>query len=213
MKPSAFSRLRDKLLYDVLGHVPRQRPFVFNIGLSKTGTTSLNDALDILGYNAFHLPPITHVDADGRISSRWPWWVYKYDALTDLTVSVLHAELRETFPKARFIYTRRPLDKWLDSCRRHFTPALAQRRIDQGQTQINDLCKAYYGSAVYDEASYRAAYERHDSEVMALHGGTSNFLPWELTEGAGWEPLCRFLDKPVPAAPFPFSNKGRQPAA
>ena len=50
MKPSLFSRLRDKLVYDVLGQVPRQRPFVFGIGLSKTGTTSLNDALRILGY-------------------------------------------------------------------------------------------------------------------------------------------------------------------
>ncbi|WP_299681780.1 sulfotransferase family protein [uncultured Roseobacter sp.] len=210
MTPSALSRLRDKILYDVLGHVPRNRPFLFGIGLSKTGTTSLNDALEILGYSAFHLPPIAHADAQGQIRSRWPWWVYKYDALTDLTVSVLHAELRETFPNARFIHTRRPLEKWLDSCRRHFTAELGQTRIAQGQAYLNDLCDAFYGSHIYDEAGYRAAYERHEREVMALHGGQPGFMDWDLTQGDGWAPLCAFLGKPVPEAPFPVSNKGRK---
>lgn len=210
MKPSAFSRFRDKILYEVLGHVPRNRAFVFGIGLSKTGTTSLNDALEILGYDAFHLPPVTHVDAEGQIHSRWPWWVYKYNALTDLTISVLHAELRETFPNARFIYTRRPIDPWLDSCRRHFTVELGEKRIEQDQVYLNTLCDAFYGSHVYDEPSYRAAYLKHDEEVMALHGGRSDFMLYDLTQNEGWEPLCDFLGKPVPDAPFPMSNKGRK---
>lgn len=207
---SPFARLRDKLIYDTLGHVPRKRAFVFGIGLSKTGTTSLNDALEILGYNAFHLPPIAHLDTKGHFHSRWPWWMYKYDALTDLTVSVLHAELRDTFPNARFIYTRRPLEAWLDSCRRHFTPKLSQIRIAQNQIHLNDMCDAVYGNHIYDEPGYRAAYLKHDAEVMALHGGRSNFMLYDLTQGEGWGPLCSFLDKPVPDAPFPVSNKGRK---
>ena len=210
MTLSPFSRLRDKLVYDILGHVPRKRPFVFGIGLSKTGTTSLNDALEILGYSAFHLPPIAHLDAQGKFHSRWPWWVYKYNALTDLTVSVLHAELRETFPNAQFIYTRRPLDPWLDSCRRHFTADLSQKRIVQDQVHLNDLCDAVYGYHIYDEPGYRNAYLKHDAEVMALHGGQPNFMVYDLTQGDGWAPLCDFLGKPVPDIDFPASNKGRK---
>ncbi len=146
----------------------------------------------------------------GGFESRWPWWVYKCDALTDLTVSVLHAELHETFPNARFIYTRRPIEPWLDSCRRHFTPELGQTRIVQDQIFLNDLCDAVYGHHIYEEPGYRAAYLKHDAEVMALHGGQENFMVYDLTQGQGWAPLCEFLGKPVPDVPFPVSNKGRK---
>ena len=77
MTNSTLSRIAARLVYGSLGHVPRNRPFVFGIGLSKTGTTSLNDALEILGYAAFHLPPITSVTRAGGIEMKWPWWVYK----------------------------------------------------------------------------------------------------------------------------------------
>lgn len=207
MRLSSVGRIKDKLVYDILGHIPRDRPFVFGIGLSKTGTTSLNDALEMLGYSAFHLPPIAKAGPDGTIRRDWPWWMYKFDAMTDLTVAVLHRELAELFPRARFIYTRREMESWLRSCQRHFTQELADRRIEQRQSYINELCEAFYGSCIYEEAGFRAAYLKHEAEVMALHGGKDNFLPYQLTSGAGWEPLCAFLDKPVPSVPMPVSNK------
>jgi hypothetical protein len=33
-----------------------------------------------------------------------------------------------------------------------------------------------------------------------------NLLEWEPKDG--WEPLCKFLNKPVPEIPFPYANKG-----
>lgn len=33
-----------------------------------------------------------------------------------------------------------------------------------------------------------------------------NLLEWNLREG--WEPLCKFLGKPVPDVPVPYVNKG-----
>lgn len=157
MPSSVLRRLKDRLIHGSFGHVPRSRPFVFGIGLSKTGTTSLNDALDILGYRAFHLPPIARAGADGTIRSDWPWWVWKYDAMTDLTVAVLHRELRAEFPNARFIYTRRDMTPWLASCAKHFTRELRERRIAQGQTYLAPLVKAFYGSDLFDEEGFRAA--------------------------------------------------------
>jgi hypothetical protein len=199
-------RLVDRLLYGVLGHVPRTRPFVFGIGLSKTGTTSLNDALKILGYHAFHLPPITRVQ-DGTIRMDIPWWVYRYDALTDLSVAAVHRELAAAFPNARFIYTRRELPKWLGSCEKHFTQALTERRIAQGQRHLIDLSTTFYGSRLFDAAKFSEAYARHEADVLALHGGKANFLAYDLTAGEGWKPLCDFLDKPRPDRPFPMSNR------
>lgn len=206
MADSALARMRDKLVYGVLKQVPKDRPFIFGIGLSKTGTTSLNDALELLGHRAFHLPPIAKADAAGNIRSDWPWWVWKYDAMTDLTVAVLHAELKRDFPNARFIYTRRDMDRWLRSCAKHFTQELRDRRIAQGQTYLAPLVKAFYGSELFEEEGFRAAYLRHEAEVMALHDGADNFMSYDLTAGEGWAPLCTFLGVPVPEVPFPKSN-------
>lgn len=203
-------KIAQKALYQYLGFVPRNRPFVFGIGLSKTGTTSLNDALNILGYRAEHLPPCAKIAADGTPVMDWVWWMSKFDAMTDLTVAAIFEELRDTFPNARFIYTPRDIDKWLDSCRRHFTLDLAEKRVQQRNFLQLELPLAFYGSFLYDEDLYRAAYERHDAKVRAAFAGADNFLEFDLTAGANWERLCDFLDKPVPDAAFPFSNKGRK---
>jgi len=32
-----------------------------------------------------------------------------------------------------------------------------------------------------------------------------------VTAGEGWDRLCRFLDRPVPAAPFPWENRNQEP--
>ncbi|WP_227271828.1 sulfotransferase family protein [Roseobacter weihaiensis] len=204
-----MQKLLQKVLYDTLGYIPTQRPFVFGIGLSKTGTTSLNEALNILGFRAEHLPPATRVAPAGKIVLDWPWWLSKCDAATDLSVAAVFEELRALFPRARFIYTPRDLDKWLDSCRRHFTHDLAARRVAQKNFHLMELSQAFYGSFLYDEALYRAAYLRHDTAVRAAFAGDPAFLEYNLTENPDWVPLCDFLERPVPQAPFPNANKGR----
>ena len=50
-------------------------------------------------------------------------------------------------------------------------------------------------------------YERNNAEVEAAFDG-SRLLRYEL--GSGWEPLCRFLELPVPDAPFPRSNSAQE---
>lgn len=209
---SKLQSLKDRLKHQVLGQEDRQKAWVFNIGLSKTGTTSLNDALNVLGYNAYHLPPITRSEPrpGGKIDLEWTWWVHRYDALTDLSVAAVWRELDARYPNAKFIYTHRNIDKWLDSCRRHFTDALHQARIDQGQTYLNDLRIAFYGAESYDSDAFRAAYEAHDAAVRSHFSGREDFFEYDLTSGAGWGPLCDFLGKPVPDTPFPASNVGQR---
>ncbi len=48
-----------------------------------------------------------------------------------------------------------------------------------------------------------AAYERHNADVRAT-APREKLVDWTL--GDGWEPLCRALDLPVPAEPFPHLN-------
>lgn len=208
-KAHAMQKVFQKIFYQYLGYVPKKRPYVFGIGLSKTGTTSLNDALNILGFRAEHLPPCAHVGAQGKISLDWPWWLSKSNAATDLTVAAVFEDLRDMFPNARFIYTPRNLDKWLDSCRRHFSHELAARRVEQKNFHLMELTHAFYGSYLYDEELYREAYLRHDHAVQKAFAGDNAFLEFDLTDNPSWDPLCEFLKLPIPDQPFPQSNKGR----
>lgn len=204
-----IKRIANRLLYKNLGYIPRNKRFVFGIGLSKTGTTTLNEALMGLGYRALHQSPIARTDAaSGHYALDWPWWMSGYDAATDLTTAAVFSDLHKMFPNARFIYTSRDKEKWLDSCRRHFTEARTDRKKSASSQTNSALSRAFYGTPTFDRDLFLAAYERHEAAVHSTFEAQPGFLSWGLTEDPRWEPLCDFLEKPVPARPFPFSNKG-----
>lgn len=46
-------------------------------------------------------------------------------------------------------------------------------------------------------------YKEHSALVRGA-AQKENFLEWTVTEG--WEPLCEFLNVPIPDEPFPRSN-------
>ncbi|MEM8730031.1 MAG: sulfotransferase family protein [Pseudomonadota bacterium] len=198
-------------IYRVLGTMPKSRPMVFGIGLAKTGTTSLNDALIDLGYKAYHLPPVAVLE-DGELRFRPEWWTWKFDAWTDLSVAVFFEELAQTFPNARFIYTERERAKWLRSCERHFVPALVERRKAQGNEWILDLVRGTFGSDLYDEAVFNTVYDAHEAAVLKYFEGSDRFLRIDITAGHGWDSICPFLGKPEPSTPFPHSNLAANPA-
>ena len=54
-----------------------------------------------------------------------------------------------------------------------------------------------------DPSVAMAAYERHNESVRA-EVPPERLVEWR--PGAGWEPLCRALDVPIPADPFPHVN-------
>lgn len=204
-----IKRVAERFVFNNLGYIPRKRPYVFGVGLSKTGTTTLNEALAVLGHRPFHQPPIARTDVEsGQYALEWPWWMSRYDAATDLTVAALFSDLREMFPNARFIYTWRDKEKWLDSCRRHFTEARSKRQKSAASRANSALSRAFYGTQTFDQDLFRTAYDRHEAAVLSAFKGAPSFLSWGLTEDPRWAPLCDFLEKPVPDQPFPFSNKG-----
>ena len=46
------------------------------------------------------------------------------------------------------------------------------------------------------------AHYKHVREIVP----EQNLLEWTVSDG--WEPICKFLGKPVPDEPFPYINKG-----
>jgi 3'-phosphoadenosine 5'-phosphosulfate (PAPS) 3'-phosphatase len=175
---------------------------IFGIGLSKTGTTSLAHALDILGFRTKDYPGITHYRA-GDLSSVDRELVDSYDALTDTPIPSFYRELDVRYPGSKFILTVREKEGWLKSCRKQFNERSAAKQNDAHNQLFMDL----YGCKVFDEHKFLDGYERFVDGVLEYFKDRPNdLLVINVTAGEGWKELCRFLGQPLPEIPFPKAN-------
>jgi 3'-phosphoadenosine 5'-phosphosulfate (PAPS) 3'-phosphatase len=175
---------------------------IFGIGLSKTGTTSLASALELLGYRTKDYPGLEVYQPDdlGTLDARL---LSSYDAFTDTPIPSLYRALDRAFPGSKFILTVRDMEGWLKSCRKQFTQKLADKQNEAHNRLFIDL----YGTPVFDEALFRAGYERFVRGVMDyFKDRPQDLLVLNVTAGEGWEKLCPFLGKPIPDLPFPKAN-------
>lgn len=159
---------------------------VFVIGLSGTGTRSLHWAFQMLGISSCHYP-MSPDDFD------------RYQALSDIPVTCRFKALDELYPGARFIYTTRNLDSWLNNRSRKppdQVPVPFWMRLNRMLT---------YGTLGYDKEKLRQAHQRWDAEIRGHFAGRDgDLLIMSILEGEGWEVLCPFLGAEVPeGTPFP----------
>lgn len=173
---------------------------VVGVGLNKTGTKTLGIALGHLGLTrrlsfdaeAFRLwrqgdlAPLLAAVGRAQVAEDWPW-------------PLLFREIDAAFPGTRFLLTRRSdAATWYRSLCHH-----------ADRTGPTEFRAAIYGHAMPQghEAEHIAIYERHNAEVRAWFRDRPDQLleiAWEDREG--WDPLCAFLGRPVPATPFPWAN-------
>ena len=175
----------------------RDRPVankVFGIGLSKTGTTSLNTALDLLGIPSIHLPRSLNQIKD-------------FDGATDIPIAMAYQELDKLYPGSKFILTIRHLRNWLRSCQIH------QQRLEQifdGQIPdwLKELTIQCYGQWEFKSAVWSSVYRRHlQSVVKYFQNQKSQLLILDICGGQGWQELCSFLGCQAPNLAFPARNK------
>lgn len=179
---------------------------VLGCGWAKTGTTTLGEALRLLGFQhqsqdlvlADHLPDTKAIvnAAVAESFEDWPWLL-------------LYREFDQAFPDCRFILTVREPTQWLRSYRKHIgsqgvaTPAM------------NALRSKLYGLPFPEvsDAQLIDRYERHNREVRAYFADRpAKLLEVDWSQGAGWAELGSFLDRPIPDVPFPHANKAEDRA-
>lgn len=123
-----------------------------------------------------------------------------YDALEDTPWYMIYRELDQRLPGSKFILTIRDEDSWYRSVSRH----------------IGDLRSAHHewiygrgkGLPKDDRDNTIRVYRNHNREVLEYFEDRPNdLLVLDFTKGDGWEKLCAFLEKPIPAVPFPHYNK------
>ena len=183
---------------------------VFGIGLSRTGTSSLNEALKVLGYGAVHwINPITRDLIDQQD-------LFVFDAFTDICISHNFEWLYHTYPNAKFILTTRPMKSWARSVERHYleqhdcngprglTTASAKNRF---RTRAGQMEANLYGAHDTWEEAHSTFSDRVENFFHDKPRG--RLLKLAITEGQGYETLCPFLGHPVPQTAFPAVNRSR----
>lgn len=173
---------------------------VFGIGLSRTGTTSLTEALSVLGYRSVHFP----LSYEG---------IREYDAATDTTVALWYKRLDKDYPGSKFVLTIRDESSWLESMEWLFNKSCFftggsadwRKRVPWAVIEVNEKL---YGTCEFDRGKLIEAYRKHYVDVLKYFEGRENdLLVMNIIKGDGWEKICPFLGKPVPDRSFPCVNR------
>jgi Sulfotransferase domain len=196
---------------------------VIGAGFGRTGTLSLKAALEQLGFgpcyhmaeifaNPAHLPHWQKAAAGDPVD--WDEVFAGYRATVDWPAAYFWAELAEIYPQAKVVLSTRDADAWYDS----FTSTIL-RVVGAMDKIANPHIRATVemGGRVVGEGVFagRADDPEHAKAVFHAHLATvrdaiaaDRLLVFDVREG--WEPLCAFLEVPVPGGPFPRLNDAEQ---
>lgn len=173
---------------------------IIGVGFQKTGTSTLREALKILGYSVKDTTPRALIPILRGNYSKILRMIRNYDALEDTPWYMIYRELDRLIPGSKFILTIRDEDSWYTSVSKHIGDLRAAHH-----EWIYGLGKGIPGE---DRENTVRVYNQHNRNVHAyFRERPDDLLVLDFTKGDKWEPLCRFLGKEVPDVPFPHYNK------
>ena len=161
---------------------------IFCIGLPKTGTSSMSNALNMLGINCLHDYKITerHMMTNNRIGLKpLSGLDSRYQAFADYPIDINFRQLDYQYSDSLFIATHRDLKTWLISRQNH-----ADR----------------YGIE-FDEMRDIDFYNSHYTLIDNYFKKSKQLLHFNMFLGDGWNKLCGVLNKPIPNESFPWVNR------
>ncbi len=192
---------------------------IIGAGFGRTGTLSLRTALEQLGLGpCYHMSEVFERPEDIEVWNRvaagdpvdWEALFVGYRSAVDWPVCAYYRQLAEHYPQAKVILTVRDPERWYRSAIETIFPVMTGSPIGNdavGHAQAamarKIILEQTFGERVNDREHVLAVYERHIEEVKRTIP-PERLLVYQVAEG--WEPLCRFLDRPVPAEPFPQVN-------
>lgn len=142
----------------------------------------------------------------------WDQLLGHVEAVTDFPAAVFVEELVHAYPNAKVVLTLRDVDAWYQSMQQtiikqtYSTLGTLMGWIDPELFgEANQMCRMGFDGLFDDdfEKNGKKAFEEH-YELVRRVVPADNLLEWKPQDG--WEPLCKFLGKPVPSTPFPKAN-------
>jgi hypothetical protein len=192
---------------------------VIGPGFGRTGTKSLKLALEALGLGPCHhmeevlqhpeqTPHWQAVAAGG--AAPWDAVFAGYRSQVDWPGAHVWRELAAAYPHAKVVLTVRPEEAWwasfsstIGALQEAPERAAMPPHIDAMLEAGLEIIRKTFGGPVTDRNAGVAAYRKRIADVGAAIS-PDRLLVFDVAQG--WEPLCRFLGKPIPEAPFPRTN-------
>ncbi len=192
---------------------------IFVLGYNKSGTISLSQSLQILGYSVLHTGSNNFMETLMKFSNNLELGmgildgIDKYDCYLDYPIyePTVFSHIVDEYPDAKYISLTKNLDDYVDSALR-----AKVRDIKNGNKNT------WNWLGVGDEEVFRNYPEyqkewvkrrttfKHKSNLKHLSnlGNTENILHMNICDdGDGWRELCKFLNKEIPNIEFPYENK------
>ena len=178
---------------------------IFGVGLARTGTTSMHEAMGLLEIRSAPSSVALLDDLDHPL-------LEEYDAFFDNPIPFRYHQIDEAWPGSRFIATTRSLDGWLQSMQWLFDVGL--ERLNPADRMVGDrVHRECYGITQFDSEVLAGLWHRHHENLRDYFHDRSNDVLWlDLDQGFEWAPLCEFLGVTEPSAPFPHVNSANSPS-
>jgi hypothetical protein len=196
---------------------------IFGLGFSKTGTTSFEKSLELLGYkvcrghwknpHTFYLFALyIHRDYEEifRLVNYWDAFADGPWGGTDL-----YMEIYRRFPDSKYILTIRDAESWYESFEKLIT------MFDRNpETAFDSFHANRYGAAYFFKHIFQidklagnrekiiTHYKEYNDRVIEFFSkNKAEFMVFDMPKGDGWGKLCKFMGVSIPNAPFPHENK------
>lgn len=207
---------------------------VIGAGFGRTGTMSAYTALNQLGLPCYHMIEVLQNKANAshlafwrRVANTppgtqqdWEQVFAGYGAAVDNPACCVWRELMTAYPDAKVLLTLHPkgAGAWYESTidTIYFTENRWQFKVLElftpfgrafGDMSRKLIWQRSLKGTMDDRTRALGRHEAHIAEVKAAVPPERLLI---FSADQGWEPLCRFLDLPVPATPFPNVNDRAQ---
>jgi hypothetical protein len=190
---------------------------IIGVGVGRTGTYSLRLAINQLGYGPCHHMEEVLKDINVQV----PLWsetlkgntnwsaIYKgFNSAVDWPTAGFFRELIKEYPTAKFILTERNPENWADSFGSTIYKLVegrdkAPEKMQNWLTMVNELLNKSGFPQGLDRDGLINGFIAHNKAVRDIIP-KDQLLIFQVKDG--WEPLCKFLNEPVPNQPFPRTN-------
>lgn len=205
---------------------------IIGAGFPRTGTMTLKNALETLGFEkTYHYKDLI---ADSKRLTYWKELertgstdfnaLFKgFEATVDFPGYPYYKILLEKYPEAKVILTKRDFDKWYESTHKTIWKSANKSFIERinlfrrklFNKNLRQIFKCiYFMRRVYLNNQFENNFNSKDHakkvffkhiEDVINHVPEEQLLVYDVSQG--WDPLCAFLNLPVPTQPFPHLNK------
>lgn len=194
---------------------------VIGIGFPRTGTMSLKHALEQLS-----LGPCYHMIEVFRRPLDVPFWrkaiqshgegvaweevFADFRSTTDCPAGFFWKQLLAEFPQSHYVLTVRDPDDWYESFLATVYDAMThpERAPDDDHLSVQLMARELILDRMFDGRFLDRdfAISQYHSHIASVQAAIppEHLLTFDVA--SGWEPLCAFLQLPVPDQPFPRSN-------